>query len=515
MSTPVPVTFLPEGTVAWVVAGTTVLDAARTAGVNLVVPCGGRGVCGACGVRVVSGSLEPPDDAERAGLRRAPQSVRLACRARVSGAVTVRPVVAVSLSAEPVASGGPFVVAVDLGTTTVAVVVIDAVTRVEVFRRKVANMQSVWGADVGNRLTAAQGGDALALQDAAEGSVLDALGAHTLTGVPPGSVERLILAGNTAMTLLARAGDVTGLGAHAHGIDEIGFTGLGVGSQLSSLLVPGGEARFVPLLGNWVGGDTVAALVGTGLHRSRKMSLLVDVGTNAEVVLAMDDGFIAASAAAGPAFEGAGISNGGPALSGAISAVRWEKGDLVTELIDPTVPGAWLCGTGVVSAVLALKQSGHLSTDGVMSASGPLSSRFSTIDGVLAVSVDDAGRVWLTQKDVRAIQLAKSAVRAAVARVLDAAQVTVHAVGEVVVTGAFGGALRAADIVAIGMLPAALADHMRMVDDAALVGASMIALDDSLEDMVAGLAARTRVLDLATDSGFDKVFLDGFGIQPY
>ena len=152
MSGTIPVRFEPGGVTVWAQRGCTVLEAARDAGVVLDAPCAGRGVCGGCAVRVLSGSLDAPDEEELAGLRRAPTGVRLACRAAIVGPATLQPVVAHAargipaastvgvVEREPVASPR-LVAAVDLGTSTVASVVIERDSRREIGRGVVANRQ--------------------------------------------------------------------------------------------------------------------------------------------------------------------------------------------------------------------------------------------------------------------------------------------------------------------------------------------------------------------------------------
>ena len=153
----VAVTFAPSGAVARVPAGSTVLEAARTGGVAIPSTCGGRATCGSCGVRVLEGELPAPDELETAALRRAPQGVRLACRALVDGPVTVRPLMAPATEGRPAVAGAPdarvrptdslrVVAAVDLGTTTVAAVLAEADGGRRLGEAVVANAQQSWGA---------------------------------------------------------------------------------------------------------------------------------------------------------------------------------------------------------------------------------------------------------------------------------------------------------------------------------------------------------------------------------
>ncbi|TLM98213.1 MAG: DUF4445 domain-containing protein, partial [Actinobacteria bacterium] len=213
MSARIPVEFAPSGRVAWVDPGTTVLRASQLAGAPIAAPCGGRGVCGGCGVRVLAGSLADPDAAESAGLSRAPQGVRLACRAQVVSPVSVRPVMTAEGSCfTGIATNEPLVAAVDLGTTSVSAIAVERSSGREVGRATVANRQASWGADVLSRLSAALAGDGAALQAAAEDSVLEAIG--LAAGGATSQVERLVIAANPVMSALLAGADASGLAAH-------------------------------------------------------------------------------------------------------------------------------------------------------------------------------------------------------------------------------------------------------------------------------------------------------------
>jgi uncharacterized 2Fe-2S/4Fe-4S cluster protein (DUF4445 family) len=528
MGEPIAVTFSPPGVTVWVDAGATLLDAARVAGVNVAAPCAGRGICGGCGVRVHAGELCAPDEVELQGLRRAPDGVRLACRARVCKAVTVRPLQAVDVGSEvPVGSGttgscAPCIAAVDLGTTTVAAVVIDADSRVELGRSVVANRQGAWGADVISRVAAARDGAGDQIRVAAEGSVRDALVAACVgAGECLGAIERLVVAGNTAMSALLLGADVTSLAAHPFAPPYSKAAPLPPGSALAGELARGATTVVLPPLGGFVGGDALAGLMAAGLSRRGERGLFLDIGTNAEIVLAMGEELAVASAAAGPAFEASGIASGGNASEGAIEAVTVTAGGELLAQVIGGGPARWLCGSGLVSLIATLRSLGHIVPDGRMCGEGRLRDRFASVDGIdtfLVAGGEGVGgdAVVLSQNDVRAFQLAKGAVRAAIEEVL--AQVGPAALpwcDEVVVAGSFGGALSPDDLCALGVLPVSFARHVRIAGNTSLTGAAMVAVDAALEDETAETIARVRHIDLAAQAGFPARFLGALALEPY
>lgn len=521
----VAVTFAPAGIAVWVCPGTTIAEAARVAGVLVSAPCAGRGVCAGCGVRVIAGELEVADEVEQRTLKRAPEGVRLACRARVAGPVEVRPLFALAApgvgtaAVVPAERGAetPLVAGIDLGTTSVAALIAEAASGREVARASVANLQAGFGADVLSRVSAALAGESSELQALAERSVVEALQAAAAAGVAELSrIKRVVVAGNSAMSALLVGADVSGLAAHPF-IPPAGGGPLSAESLVRKVIGPGAEVTLVGPIAAFVGGDALAASMAAGLVDVEEPILLVDLGTNAELVLAQRQGLLVASTAAGPAFEGVGVSCGGPAVAGAVDRVEI-VGDVVRlHAIGGDEP-RWFSGAGLVSAVARLVTAGHIASDGAMETKGPLSSRFARDDaGVLGVrlSEDDAPPVVLTQLDVRALQLAKAAVRAGIEAMLRHAQVSAGDLAEVLVAGAFGAALEPADLVEIGVLPSNAGGHIRRIGNAALEGAAAMALDAGLVQLADQTARRATHLDLATDAAFAAGFLSATEFASY
>jgi uncharacterized 2Fe-2S/4Fe-4S cluster protein (DUF4445 family) len=519
----------------WVEPGVTIAEVARLVGVLLAAPCAGRGICGGCGVRVLDGELQPPDEVEAQTLSRAPQGVRLACRARVKGAVEVLPLFATGLmestDQEP-DRGRPaeqavgdeladvssaMVIGIDLGTTSVAALVAEAGGGLEVARSVVPNRQQSLGADVLSRVSAAVSGQTSDLRRLAEESVRHAIKDVLATGdVSAARVERVVVAGNSVMSALLVGADVTSLSAYPFAPATRG--GVLVGGA-ERLLAPGLHAAvtLVPPIAAFVGGDALAGTVAAGLLDSDVPRLMVDIGTNAEIVLARPEGLLVASTAAGPAFEGGGISCGGPPSDGAIDRVTIDGDKVSLHAIGDSDP-VWFTGAGLVSAVAALRRVGHIDPDGRMTAAGPLARRFATdADGVLGVtlSADGEQRITLTQLDVRALQLAKGAVRVGVESLLKRAGLKGSDLAEVLVAGAFGAALEPEDLFELGVLPTTVRGRTRQVGNASLEGAVAMALDPHLIELARRAAANTTHVDLAMEDSFAATFLAAMEFVPF
>lgn len=518
----VAITFVPAGATVWVEAGTTVLDAAREAGVELDATCAGRGTCGTCAVRVLSGKLDASGPTERAALTGAGDDVRLACLARVVSQVTVRPLVPVMLpgadedgavSNEP-ADGPPLAAGVDLGTTSVAAVVVDPGTGREVGRATVRNRQRSFGADVLSRLSAARDGHGEALRNRAAESVAEALDAAG--GAAVRRIESLVIAGNSAMEALFAGADVMPLSVYPFTVPPFDRHPE-VPGALAGALSDSVRITLVEPVAGFAGGDLVAGMLAAGFDGAEETRLLVDVGTNAEVALVAGGRLWVTSAAAGPAFEGEGISHGGIAAPGAVGSMKITGGG---EVALNTIGGGeptWFSGAGLLSALAELVRAGQVGADGALKREGPLADRIQVDeDGVLGVSLGaPGGELALTQLDIRALQLAKAAVRVAVESVVGTAGIGAATIDAVTVTGAFGAAIAPTDLVDLGIVPVEVAGRITCAENAALAGAVMLAMDAEAERTVERLAGDAEHIDLAARPGFNDALMTAVSLEPY
>lgn len=510
----IPVRFDPPGVTVRVATGTDALTAAREARVLLPAPCGGRGRCGKCAVRVLEGAPEPPSDEESRLLAGAPDGVRIACLLKVTSELVLQPVASVAAAhAAPIrgAVKGPVVGAVDLGTTNVVAVILDAAAGGQRGQASVPNPQQSFGADVASRMSEALAGSSGELRRLAAEGIEDALGSACASiACEHGDLRRVVVAGNSVMSHLALGESVAGLGRAPYrmafeGPRRVSAGGLGIAS-----LDAGVEFEIVPAVAPFVGGDVTAGILATDLDVAGSTRVLLDLGTNAEVVIAHRGRLTAASAAAGPAFEGGQLSCGGPAAPGAIESVAWSEGGLEVAVIGGVEPG-WLCGTGVLDAVAALRRAGGLDAGGRILSDGPVSGLVHERDGVLSVQIaggpGEPTDVYLTQLDVRAIQLAKAAVAAALELTLTAAGIGWKTVRALRMAGDFGYRLSRETLQVIGIVPGGFAPSFGLVGNASLQGAASIAFEPSEMGRAERIAATTESLDLATQAAFQEAFI--------
>ena len=488
-------------------------DLLSQSGVPFEAPCGGRQTCLRCRV-IAAGALSDPTDRERAALTDADKrgGVRLACMTQALGDVHIRlsdsamQVVTEGETASlPVKPGTGVGVAVDVGTTTLAGYLYDLSDGRRLGTAACENPQRAFGADVVSRMDAALHGQGEPLRQAVTDAI-ERLEKNLCdeAGVTPASIERRVIVGNTAMlTLLcgySPAPLATAPFIPRHTLDEHRTPaefGWG-GSAQSDVYLP-------PCPAAYVGADTVAALLSLG-DRAENPTLLADVGTNGECVLLTPSGLLACSAAAGPALEGAGIRCGMVAAPGAISQVA-----LLGEQLHLTVIGGGkatgLCGSGLLDLVAALGAAGVIDREGRLHEDGhDFAEQVRVADGQLAFFLPGTD-VVLTQDDVRAVQLAKAAVRAGIETLLAVAGVAADQVDRLLLAGGFGSRLSVPSAAAVGLIPPALSPRTQAIGNAAGAGACRLLLDPDAAGEAHAIAEHVRVLTLNDQPTFASDYI--------
>lgn len=476
-----------------VVPDGTALDAAcAAAGRPLDRVCGGRGTCGKCRVEIESGTgrrdvlacQTPADDGMKVYLR------------PVSGAHQILQGSAWVPALETRRTHGcKYGAACDLGTTTVALALFDLESGELLAQKSTLNAQTSVSADVIGRLQYAMSPDgAKALQEKAAETIDTLLaGACTDAGIAPADVGILTLAGNSVMAHLFLGFPVEGLAAAPYRCYSTGA----VTRHATELgLDMGGNVEFMPLIGSFVGADTTGAALAAGLGISSEVKLLIDLGTNGEVVLGNCDQLLAASAAAGPAMEGAGISCGMRGAAGAIEKVRIVDGAVSIQVIGGVEP-AGICGSGLIDLVSELVRCG------IVTPRGWLKDVFSV-----------ASSITLTPGDVRALQLSKGAIGAAVELLICAYGVEPGEISEILLAGAFGNYVDTHSAQSIGLIPKFDGVPVRSIGNAALYGAQMYLLDEACRVNAIELAEKINHVELAATSDFDMSYAMHMSLTP-
>jgi uncharacterized 2Fe-2S/4Fe-4S cluster protein (DUF4445 family) len=522
----------------------TVLEALIGAGIFLRTDCGGKGGCGKCRVKMVAGTSEgvaAPDESEIKILGQSDLSegVRLACRLRISGDIVLEIPETSRLSAEVAQKGLPtlfdklaelksphtglpdsYGLAVDLGTTTVAVYLCNLSTGTVTASTSARNPQTLFGDDVMSRISAIRlDPDLLARQQKMAVKAIE-WGITSLcrsTRIDPEKINTMVVVGNSTMLHIFVGENPSSIGVFPYTpqfVEEKTLRASSIGFRFN----PNSQIRTLPLITGFIGADIVSAALVSELSHTEPGTMLVDVGTNGEIMYLGKNGLSATSCATGPAFEGAAISHGMHAVSGAIDAVNIDKNssETVCSIIqqNPAKPKkpAGLCGTGVISTVAELYKVGLILKDGAFNseADSPYmrlsEDRLSEFIVVPAENTQDGRPLTFTQNDVRAIQLAKGALRTGIDLLCKEAGMELPT--KLLVAGAFGSFINKKDALRIGMFPRIPEEDIDVVGNAAGAGAILALFDENILTRANALTRATRVLDLSTHPDFQEIFIN-------
>jgi len=494
MQTPkkVTVTLEPLHKQLQVVAHTPLIDVINEFGVEF--PCGGKGICGACKVKLLSGHIEKEkhhaDFLEKLGLD---DHWRLACLSTVSEDITLEiaqweNVILADNSTFEFEPQSGFGIAIDLGTTTVVAQLTDLSNGSVTGVQSIINPQAVYGADVMSRIETA-------LSD--EGArTLRQLIRDTLMGLIDGFVDgkeidlkKIVLVGNTAMHHIFCGLDVNPLARYPFESPCLGlqrFTPADLGWRLN----PSVEILFYPSLGGFVGSDILAGIVSAKIDKNEKLTALIDLGTNGEIVLGNRNGIVCASTAAGPAFEGTNISMGMRATTGAISAVGRKNNRLKAHTIGNVTPRG-ICGSGLIDAVAILLELGRIDSSGACA---------NEEEEILIESP-----VSLSQGDIREFQLAKAAIAAGLQVLANTLNKTLEDIDTLYIAGGFGNFINIEHVCSTGLIEI---DKKRIVKlgNSALLGAKIFLFSNEAD--IDNTVKLCRHVSLDADAGFQDIFVE-------
>lgn len=479
-------------------------------GYPVTADCGGKGTCGKCRVALVRGTFwgdaakttyETPD---ADGMIRSchawcsDEGADILITETIGGGLTD------FASADSTAPDRQAVDAVgaalDIGTTTLALALVDLNSGKVLSTVSRRNPQRSFGADVMSRIGAAAA-DAENLR-LMQQVLLDEIHSmlQTLIG-PMQTMPRIMtVAGNTTMLHVFCGISPAGMGAYPFTpefLDAKHFSGDDLGLPVDRIVVLPGAHAFI-------GGDITAGMLYLHLTENKEPVMLVDIGTNGEMVLftGTEHGGLlyAASAAAGPALEGAGISTGVGGIAGAVCAVMEGgthlPGGLAVRTIDDKPP-IGICGSGLIDLAAVLLARGDLDETGCLED-----------EPYAYAETAEHTLLQLTQEDIRALQLAKSALRAGMEALCDAAGLSLDSLSCVYIAGGLGYYMNMDNAAAIGLLPASLRTRLQSVGNTALGGAALLLSDLSLLSRMSTEAAGCRTVDLNRSAAFNELFIE-------
>ena len=467
--------------------GKNLLDAIHEAKTELDAPCGGKGQCGKCKVLVNGEEV-------------------LACQTEVTKDMLVKlpektenTILTEGLVAEARADGkNKYVLAYDIGTTTVVAYLLNGETGEQITTASLLNPQTTYGGDVIARVQyQVTNPESTELKDCIR-SAMEALAKEAAgkAGIKVGDITLVSMVGNTAMHHLMMGIDPKSLTTPPYMPTVYEKLSLPLHDILS--IFPKGEFRALPNVAGFVGADTVGCMLSTRFDKKEKVTLMIDIGTNGEMVIGSKDRRICCSTAAGPAFEGARISQGMRGAKGAIDHAHWEQDHLEYHVIGET-EAVGICGSGVLDVIAALLNAG------IINWRGKLESKDSY------AFTDEVGNertmyyyripgteVKITQQDIREIQLAKSAIRSGIDLLIKSLGKKTEDVDEVLLAGAFGNYMSPEAACRIGMIPLKLLPKIKSIGNAAGEGSKLAAINEEEFEYAGRLHEGVEFLELAS-----------------
>ena len=474
------------------------VDAMQQLGLSFYRPCGGIGRCLSCSVKFLYGAPQMTSADERAldysDMR---AGWRLGCKcvitkdckiqvpASLAGEITS--VLADEVAEDEALDKNNIGIAVDVGTTTLATAIIDLSTGKILRQRNCANSQAKYGADVMSRVKAAMDGHGEELKDCIRQD-LTSLGKEILG--EDFLMNRIVFSGNTVMTHLLLGYTVDGLAQYPfipYTLDSVSF------------VEKGRNIFFMPSISAFVGGDIVSGLfylrrLAEKNNRKQDNFLLVDLGTNAELVLFDGTNYWCSSASAGPALEGASLSCGVASVRGAINHLSINDGKVSYTTIGGEKP-IGLCGSGIIDLIHELHRNGIIDDGGLL------------LDEYSETGYPVADGVYISGEDIQQVLLAKSAIHSAIQLLVQEAGLEMDDVANLYVSGGLGASASVWSAADIGLIPRELASKFEAVGNTSLLGSIEYILD-AKEEVLNEIKEKSKVVILNDNPGFEKLFLE-------
>lgn len=488
--------------------GQTLLEIFRNENVYIDAICAGRGTCGKCKVQFLEGCPIPTKEDENFFTEEeVANGWRLACKAiiqrecvvsiEMSGEEKYAVVTEYASERKPQQSAEKsyYGIAVDIGTTTIAMQLLELHSKTIEDTYTAINRQRSYGADVISRIQASNEGKKEKLRQ----SILEDLeqGIEELHSRNHVTVKEIGISGNTTMISLLMGYSCEGLGAYP-------FTPVNIDAVEADYFTIFGnhrhtcKLRILPGISAFVGGDITAGLLACGFDRKEKVSILVDLGTNGEMAIGNQDKIFVTSTAAGPAFEGGNIICGTGSIPGAISHVTYKNNGFELETIGKQ-EASGICGTGVIDITYELLKQKLIDETGL------LNDKFFE-DGILLAKSKES-EIRFYQKDIREIQLAKAAIRAGLETLLVNYGVGYDEIDDIYIAGGFGYKMDIDKAIGIGLFPKACKNKLKAIGNSSLKGNLIYLTEKDAKERMRKITQLSEEVSLAASSTFYELYL--------
>ena len=496
--------------------GTPLIDVLHEYGTEF--PCGGKGTCGRCKIKLLNGELKT-DSVQQQKLEKLNlgDNWRLACFCDTESDITLEVsqfenIILADNSAFDFTPQSGFGIAVDLGTTTVVAQLVNLENGHILDSISELNVQSKYGGDLISRIQNCLDGRQIEMQELIRkqiGKIID-----SILKKHPVKISKVVLVGNTVMHHIFSGLNVQPLSFypfHSSHIEMQTFTARLLNWQLPENT----EIRFYPSIGSFVGSDVLAGIAATKMTEKETYTVLIDLGTNGEIAVGNCHKIVCASTAAGPAFEGAKISQGMRATTGAISSIEASPSPSLPEFgqagkggetedknieinnapfnchVIGNVKAIGICGSGLIDAIALLIQQEKIGMFGEM------------ISGEEKMMLTNG--IFLTQQDIREFQLAKAAIAAGLQILLKKLNITFNEIETVFIAGGFGNFLNIENVIRTGLIECEEGKIVKF-GNTALIGAKMFLFED--DEFIQKILEKTTHVNLEADPKFQDIYVE-------
>jgi uncharacterized 2Fe-2S/4Fe-4S cluster protein (DUF4445 family) len=397
-------------------------------------------------------------------------------------------------------------IGVDIGTTTIAVALIDLLTGQILDKVSMINKQREFGADVISRMQRATKGELPQMSSRVRKQIAEGIAELCEKNAVRGrDICRVAIAGNTTMMHLLMGFSCATLGQYPFTPVTLDFVFCAYPELFEGDLSC--EVVMLPGISTYVGADITSGIFFTDMHKKAEPTLLMDIGTNGEMALMVSGKLLCTATAAGPAFEGGNIQWGTGSIPGAISQVAWKDGKFEVKTIG-NHPPAGICGSGVVDAVYEGLKSGYIEASGKFNKIVPE-------NGIYLAKTTDGQDITFCQKDVRELQLAKSAIRSGVDALIRHAGLSYGDIKTLYIAGGFGFNLNFDSGAGIGLIPRELQSKVQLIGNSSLGGTVRYLLDRQGDETIDAIVGMAGEYSLPEDSYFNEMFVENIAFDDF
>lgn len=487
--------------------------------IDLPFICAGKGICGKCGIQLIKGSLIiTQTDKKFYSTQELEEGYRLACAAypyedieillfnnekniEAVSTYTKFNDLAIKQSSDSL-NLHEYGVAIDIGTTTIALELINITEKKSIKTYTLINHQRIFGADVISRIDYSIKGNKKELRNIIQKDVLEGLTAlfNTLK-IDKNNIKinKIIISANTVMIHLLMGFDCEGLGMFPFTPFTLKKLEYSFNEVFESDLLKT-DVLIMPSISAYIGADITSGLLMCNFDKKDSIQMLIDIGTNGEMAIGNQNKILCTSASAGPALEGGNISCGIGSIDGAISKVNIEH-DTVYYTTIGTKPPLGICGSGVIDITAEALKNNFIDSTGLL--------KEELFDEGIKVAVTIKGKtINFTQKDFRQVQMAKAAIRAGIDTLIKEYGCSIEDIDTIYISGGFGYHININNAITIGLLPKTFKGKIRIIGNSSLGGASYYLLDNESDKRIEKIINLTQEIYLANDNNFNELYIN-------